>query len=555
MALAFAVAASANLPSMLYNLFWRRFNTRGAVWSIYGGLISSVGLVIFSPVVSGKGLDPVTGKNLSLLPTSIDISWFPLENPGIVSIPLGFLLGYLGSVTSKEPDAEDRYTELEVRALTGAGAEAAVNTEPHDRRGPSGRPSSEGRPDAVLAVGSTTTQDARRGAHCMSDETLANLSHEERRFEPSADFAKQANLTEDAYDEAEKDRLAFWEKQAERLDWDTKWDQVLDWDDPPFAKWFVGGKINAAYNCVDRHVENGAGDKVAFHWVGEPEDDTRDITYAELKDEVCKAANALVELGVETGDRVAIYMPMIPETVVAMLACARIGAPHTVVFGGFSSDALANRLEDCDAQVVITSDGGYRRGAPSALKPAVDEAAEKAGIRAQGAGGPSYGRGRGVERRPRRVVARAGRQPVGGARVRVLRRRAPALRHVHLRHDRQAQGHPAHHRWLPGRLRLHALGDLRPQARRRRLLVHRRRRLGDRPLLRRLRPARQPGDVGDVRRHPRHPAQGPLVGDLREVRRHDLLHRPDGDPHVHEVGRRHPRQARPVQAAAARLGR
>ena len=131
----------------------------------------------------------------------------------------------------------------------------------------------------------------------MSDETLANLSHEERRFEPPADFAKQANLTEDAYDEAEKDRLAFWEKQAERLDWDTKWDQVLDWDDPPFAKWFVGGKINAAYNCVDRHVENGAGDKVAFHWVGEPEDDTRDITYADLKDEVCKAANALVELG------------------------------------------------------------------------------------------------------------------------------------------------------------------------------------------------------------------------------------------------------------------
>jgi cation/acetate symporter len=125
-ALAFAVAASANLPSLLYNLFWRRFNTRGAVWAICGGLITSVGLVIFSPVVSGKGLDPVTGKNLSLLPTSIDISWFPLENPGIVSIPLGFLLGYLGSVTSKEPDALERYTELEVRALTGAGAEVAV---------------------------------------------------------------------------------------------------------------------------------------------------------------------------------------------------------------------------------------------------------------------------------------------------------------------------------------------------------------------------------------------------------------------------------------------
>ena len=125
-ALAFAIAASANLPAIVYNMFWKRFNTRGAVWSIYGGLIASVGLVIFSPIVSGKGLDPVTGKNLSLLPTSIDISWFPLENPGIVSIPLGFLLGYLGTISSREPDAEERYTELEVRALTGAGAEAAV---------------------------------------------------------------------------------------------------------------------------------------------------------------------------------------------------------------------------------------------------------------------------------------------------------------------------------------------------------------------------------------------------------------------------------------------
>ncbi len=215
----------------------------------------------------------------------------------------------------------------------------------------------------------------------MSDEssgTLANLSHEERRFEPPKEFAEQANLTAAAYEDAEADRLGFWEKQAERLDWDQRWDRVLDWDDPPFAKWFVGGKLNAAYNCVDRHVAAGAGEKVAFHWVGEPEDDTRDITYAQLQDEVCQAANALIELGVKTGDRVAIYMPMIPETAVAMLACARIGAPHTVVFGGFSSDALANRISDCQAEVVITADGGYRRGAPSALKPAVDEACDKA---------------------------------------------------------------------------------------------------------------------------------------------------------------------------------
>ena len=211
----------------------------------------------------------------------------------------------------------------------------------------------------------------------MSEETLSNLLHEERRFEPPADLAANANVKADAYDEAERDRVGFWAKAAERLTWDTTWDQVLDWDDAPFAKWYVGGKLNAAYNCVDRHVEAGNGDRIAYHWVGEPEDDTRDITYAELKDMVCQAANALVDLGVKTGDRVAIYMPMIPETVVAMLACARLGAPHTVVFGGFSSTALRDRVQDCDARIVITSDGGYRRGAAAALKPAVDEALEE----------------------------------------------------------------------------------------------------------------------------------------------------------------------------------
>ena len=211
----------------------------------------------------------------------------------------------------------------------------------------------------------------------MSDETLSNLLREERRFEPPAALAADANITAEAYERASADRLGFWAEQAERLDWAERWKSVLDWDNPPFAKWFVGGRLNASYNCVDRHVEAGRGDRVAFHWVGEPENDTRTVTYTELQDEVCRAANALVELGVKTGDRVAIYMPMIPETVVAMLACARLGAPHTVVFGGFSADALAGRIQDCDARVVITADGGYRRGAPSALKPAVDEAVSR----------------------------------------------------------------------------------------------------------------------------------------------------------------------------------
>jgi acetyl-CoA synthetase len=211
----------------------------------------------------------------------------------------------------------------------------------------------------------------------VNDQGLSNLLHEERHFDPPAELAEHANVTADEYARADQDRLAFWGKQAERLSWAEPFTDVLDWSNPPFAKWFVGGKLNAAYNCVDRHVEAGRGEKVAFHWVGEPEGDTRDITYAQLQDEVCRAANALTELGVHTGDRVAIYMPMIPETVVAMLACARIGAPHTVVFGGFSSSALSDRIEDCDARIVITADGGYRRGAPSALKPAVDEALEK----------------------------------------------------------------------------------------------------------------------------------------------------------------------------------
>ncbi|NJP99070.1 acetate--CoA ligase [Streptomyces zingiberis] len=213
----------------------------------------------------------------------------------------------------------------------------------------------------------------------MSNESLANLLKEERRFEPPADLAAAANVTAEAYEQAKADRLGFWAEQARQLTWATEPTQTLDWSNPPFAKWFADGKLNVAYNCVDRHVEAGHGDRVAIHFEGEPADDTRTITYAELQREVSKAANALTELGVRAGDRVAIYLPMIPEAVFAMLACARIGAPHSVVFGGFSADALAARIEDADARVVITSDGGYRRGKPSALKPAVDEALTRPG--------------------------------------------------------------------------------------------------------------------------------------------------------------------------------
>jgi len=211
----------------------------------------------------------------------------------------------------------------------------------------------------------------------MSNETespsLSNLLHESRRFEPPAELAQAANAQPSIYDDAARDRLSWWEEQARELEWATPWDRVLDWQ-PPYAQWFTGGTLNVAVNCVDRHVAAGKGDKVAFHWIGEPEGETRTLTYADLLREVCKCANALTALGVAKGDRVAIYLPMIPETVITMLACARLGAPHMVVFGGFSAEALRSRILDCDAHVVVTSDGGYRRGAVSPLKPAVDEA-------------------------------------------------------------------------------------------------------------------------------------------------------------------------------------
>jgi acetyl-CoA synthetase len=195
-------------------------------------------------------------------------------------------------------------------------------------------------------------------------------------YPPSDEFAAQANATAELYREAEQDRLAFWAKQANRLSWETPFSEVLDWSEAPFAKWFVGGKLNVAYNCVDRHVEAGNGDRVAIHWEGEPVGDSRTVTYAQLKDDVCKAANALTELGLAAGDRVAIYMPMVPEAIVAMLACARLGVMHSVVFAGFSASALKARIEDAEAKLVITTDGQFRRGQAVSLKESVDEAVD-----------------------------------------------------------------------------------------------------------------------------------------------------------------------------------
>ena len=206
----------------------------------------------------------------------------------------------------------------------------------------------------------------------MSEPTIEDYYTEDRTFPPSETFRNNALIADRSlYEEAQEDRLGFWARQARELvTWFEDFETVLEWD-LPFAKWFVEGKLNISYNCLDRHVEAGRGNKVAFYWEGEP-GDTRTITYSELLEEVSKFANVLKSLGVTKGDRVCIYMPMIPELPVAMLACARIGAPHSIVFGGFSADSLSDRIDDADAKLLITADGGYRRGDPFPLKETAD---------------------------------------------------------------------------------------------------------------------------------------------------------------------------------------
>ena len=212
----------------------------------------------------------------------------------------------------------------------------------------------------------------------MSQRTIESILHENRLFSPTAEFAEKAHIKslaeyQQLYDRAKADPEAFWAELADKeLHWFQKWDTVLDWQ-PPFAKWFVNGKINISYNCLDRHLTTWRRNKAALIWEGEP-GDSRTLTYAQLHREVCQFANALKHLGVQKGDRVGIYMPMIPEAAIAMLACARIGAAHSVVFGGFSAEALRDRLIDAKAKLVITADGGWRKDVIVPLKPQVDKA-------------------------------------------------------------------------------------------------------------------------------------------------------------------------------------
>ncbi|MGI0501239.1 acetate--CoA ligase [Limnospira platensis CENA597] len=239
----------------------------------------------------------------------------------------------------------------------------------------------------------------------MSQPTIESILHEKRLFNPSEDFSKQARIKSmeeyrELYEKAKANPEAFWAELAENeLHWFKKWDQVLDWQ-PPFAKWFVGGKINISYNCLDRHLTTWRKNKAALIWEGEP-GDSRTLTYSQLHREVCQMANVIKQLGVKKGDRVGIYMPMIPEAAIAMLACARIGAPHTVIFGGFSSEALKDRLEDAEAKLVITADGGWRKDAIVPLKEQVDKALQ--------AGAPSVDNVLVVQRTEQKIQMEPGR--------------------------------------------------------------------------------------------------------------------------------------------------
>ena len=326
----------------------------------------------------------------------------------------------------------------------------------------------------------------------------------------------------------------------------TPWTRVLEWK-PPHAKWFVGGKLNASVNCLDRHVRGPRRNKAAFIWEGEP-GDRRTLTYWDLYRQVNAFANVLKSLGVKRGDRVALYLPLIPELAIAMLACARIGAVHSVVFGGFSAESLRDRINDSQCVLLVTADGGYRRGNIVPLKQMADEALREHAVDQERRRRPAPGR------RADSGAHAGGARPLvsppdaGRARCDCEPEAMDSEDMLYILytsgHHREAEGHRPHDRRLSHRhLRDDEVG-LRSEGGRR-LLVHRRHRLGHRAQLRRLRAARQRRDGRDVRRGARLAAEGSLLGDHRAPRRDDLLHRADGDSRVHAVGHRVAGEARP----------
>ncbi len=363
---------------------------------------------------------------------------------------------------------------------------------------------------------------------------------EDRSFPPPAEFTAKAVIsTTEQYDQlckrAIEDRDEFWREQAlEHLHWFEPFGEVCRWDSP-HAEWFVGGKTNASYNCLDRNIEAGLGDRTAIIWEGEP-GDTRTLTYAELRTEVAKCAAALQELGIGVGDVVSIYMPMTPELAIAMLACARIGAIHSVIFAGFSAESIADRNNDAQAKLVITADGLYRRGKVLPLKETVDEALAKSPsvekclvLRRIGQEGVPMTAGRDVWWHD--VVDKQS----GDLARRPTRQRSESFHPVHLRQHRQTEGHSTHHR------RLQPVGQANlpvgvRSSRRRHFLVHRRLRLDHRSQLRRLRTAVGRRDLLDVRRCAESSGRRSVLGFGRKVQSHDPVHRTDRDSRLHQVG-------------------
>ncbi len=311
------------------------------------------------------------------------------------------------------------------------------------------------------------------------------------KFEPPAEFRERANWSDPAiYEEAAADPVAWWTARSkELLDWDIEPTEGLNDSDPPFYKWFEDGRINASAQCLDRHVAAGIGDRVAYHWRGE-EGEERDVTYADLLGDVQRFANALKDLGVGKGDVVGIYLPMIPEVAVAMLACARIGAIHNVVFGGFSAESVRERMEFADAKALVTVDGARRKGKTAPIKEQVDAEMGEPRLAADDRRRPSDRDRCADDRRPRRLLRRGLRGGRSGVPGGADGGRAPALHPLHEGLDREAEGDPPHHRRVPDRRGHHPPLRLRPEAGDRRVLVRRRRRLDHRPHLHRLRAAR-----------------------------------------------------------------
>ena len=370
------------------------------------------------------------------------------------------------------------------------------------------------------------------------ERELAELLEVEK-FPPPESFREKALVKDDSlYEEAERDFQAFWAKQAtELLDWFAEPQQVLNDSNPPFYKWFEDGKLNVSYNCLDRHVEAGNGDKVAFHWRGE-EGEERDITYAELLGDVQRFANALKDRGIGKGDIVGIYLPMIPEVAVAMLACARIGAPHNVVFGGFSPDAVKERMEFASAKALITVDGARRKGKTAPIKAAVDEKIGDVSsietifvVKATGADCEMQD-GRDVWFDEALEAADPDCEP----------EQLDAEHPLYVLYTSGSTAKPKGVLHTTGGYLLgvdvHAPLRLRPEARRGRLLVRGRRRLGDRPQLHRLRAAGERRDQRHVRGRAGLSREGRVVEHRRALRRDDHVHGPDRDPRLHQVGRR-----------------